>query len=506
MTDIPTSSHLTGEEAKRTARNIGALVLASLLSKGALFIWQLVLAPWLGVLDYGIYGTVGALLAIAMPAASFGMGLILIRDVASAPKKAGHYWSGMLFLQTSLAILAYIGMNLGALGYSETIRGFTAIAGLSLFIDLFGSMGYDLLLSREEMAKASVVEIGHIFLRIGLAILALALGFGLLGVYIATFLSSIVRWIVLWGLNFRAGVYPQFPLDRGTAWQLLVDSSPLAIAAVLSLAYQHADKLMTTGILGEEGTGYLTVAFVINFGVIEMLSTTVLTATYPLMSRVYQAGESTTFRMIIEKLALFMLVISLPLVLTLSIFASDITIPLFGEDFAPTAGILRILIWYTMLTMVANIFSKALLVQNRQRLTLMIRMAGLGLNILLNLILLNHWQDPRGAAVASIAAEGLILVLLIWQFQASGISWQQLLPNLARLLVLGIIVAIVMLMLQDIQFILAMVAGLALYIAGIIVGKILRPDDWDLIYRLVSAMPGGTIVQRYWRRDVSIRW
>ena len=480
-------------------------MLASLLSKGALFIWQLVLAPWLGVLDYGIYGTVGALLAIAMPAASFGMGLILIRDVASAPKQAGQYWSAMLFLQTGLAILAYIGMNLGAIGYSQTIRGFTAIAGLSLFIDLFGSMGYDLLLSREEMAKASIVEIGHIFLRIGLAILALALGFGLLGVYIATIISSIVRWIVLWGLNFRAGVTPQFPLDKRIAWQLLVDSSPLAIAAVLSLAYQHADKLMTTGILGEEGTGYLTVAFVINFGVIEMLSTTVLTATYPLMSRVYQAGESATFGMIVEKLALFMLVVSFPIALTTSIFASELTL-IFGEDFAPTAGILRILIWYTMLTMVANIFSKAMLVQNRQRLTLFIRMAGLGLNILLNLILLNQWQDPRGAAVASIAAEGLILVLLVWQFQASGISWRQLLPNLARLLILGLLVAIVMLLLQDIQFILAIVAGLALYLAGIILGNILRPDDWDLIYRLVSAMPGGTIVKRYWRRDVSLGW
>ena len=78
------------------------------------------------------------------------------------------------------------------------------------------------------------------------------------------------------GLNWQLGVRPQFPFDRNIGIPLLVNSAPLALSAFLSLAYQHADKLMTTGILGEEGTGYLTVAFVINFGVIELFSTTVL--------------------------------------------------------------------------------------------------------------------------------------------------------------------------------------------------------------------------------------
>ena len=60
----------------------------------------------------------------------------------------------------------------------------------------------------------------------------------------------------------------------------LVNSIPLALSAFLTLAYQQTDKLMTTGILGAEGTGYLTVAFVVNFGVIELFSTTVLVAAF----------------------------------------------------------------------------------------------------------------------------------------------------------------------------------------------------------------------------------
>ncbi len=500
------SSTLSGADAKRAARNVSALVIASLFSKGALFIWQLILAPWLGIFDYGIYGTVGALISVAGSISSFSMGLIVIRDVARHPEKAGKYWSAMIMMQTVLALVAYVSMNGFAVGYSDTVRAFTALAGLNLFVDLFGNMGYDLLIARESMLKTSVVEIVHIISRIGLSVLALTLGWGLLGVYLAAMVSGLGRTLVFVYLNWQMGVRPQFPFDRSIGIPLLVNSAPLALSAFLSLAYQHADKLMTTGILGEEGTGYLTVAFVINFGVIELFSTTVLVAVYPLMSRYYGDGNGAMFGNMVEKLAVYMTMISLPMALTISIFASDITTPLFGEDFAPTAGILSILIWYTMITMVGNVFSKGMLIQNRQRLLLIFRASGLVLNILLNTILLYSWRDPRGAAVASIIAEILVVALMIGTFRAVGWNWQRIAPALAKLVVITVLVGVVMVVLQGIHFIIGMGVGLAIYAGAVIFGNVLSDSDWDLVYRVVSAMPGGTLITRYWQRDVTLSW
>ena len=128
------STALSGSDAKRAARNISALMIASVISKGALYIWQLVLSTWLGPTEYGIYGTVGGMMVTAAAVASFGMGLIVIRDVARDRGKAGAYWSAMLFMQTLLALLAYIGLNAYALGDSETVRAFAALAGINLFV------------------------------------------------------------------------------------------------------------------------------------------------------------------------------------------------------------------------------------------------------------------------------------------------------------------------------------------------------------------------------------
>ncbi len=500
------ASAVSSGDARRAARNVSALMLASILSKGALYIWQIALSLLLGPSEYGIYGTVGALMATAASVASFSMGLIVIRDVARAPEKAGPYWTAMLFLQTPLALLAFLGMNGVASGYSEAVRAFTALAGLNLFIDLFGNMGYDLLLSRERMVTTSLVEIAHIFLRIGSAWLLLTLGWGLLGVYAAAIVTGALRSCLLVGLNLRAGLRPRFPLQRSLAAPLFINSAPLALSAFLTLAYQHSDKLLTTGILGERSTGFLTAAFVINFGMIELFSSTVLVAAYPLLARYYDDGRSPLFGYMVQKLALYMLLIGLPLALSVSILAERIMLPLLGAEYAPSAAILRLLIWYTAITMFGNVFSKALLIQNRQRRLLLIRAGGLALNIALTALLLLSWRDARGAVLASIFGEILVVALLLRAFHARGWQPGAIAKSARRLVLLAIPTALWMLLLREQALLLPLAGGLGIYLGGLRLGAVLGEDDWDLLYRLAAALPGGGFLMRFWQRDVDRQW
>lgn len=502
------SSNLTADDARRAARNVGALVVASILSKGLLFAWQIALGRWLGPTDYGIYNTVFAFLAVGSSVAYFGTGMIAIREVAKVPESIGKYAAGLISIQMILSVVAYGSVILaaGLGGYSEAIIQFTILAGLSLIVDSTGNIAHDLLLAQERMVTTSLTEIGHIVLRIGLALAALAAGYGIAGVYVATIASGIVRSIALWSVHWRNQLQIDWRGQREILRPLFINSAPLAAAAFLTLAYTHADKLMTTRIIGETSTGYLAPAFLINMGIIELLSTTVLVAMYPLLSRTYDDGKSETFGFIVEKLARFMLIAALPIALILSIFADDIILLLYQPEYAPTIGILRIFIWYTLLTMVGNVFSKALLVQNRQRWTLSVRVLSLALNITLNLFLLIRYRDPRGAALASVAAEALTVTLYAASFRAKGFAWHNVWPSLIRTLLVGALMATAMLMTQDWFWIVSMILGLIVYTAGILLIRVLRPDDWDLLYRLVAAMPGGHLVQHVWKRDVVLTW
>jgi O-antigen/teichoic acid export membrane protein len=491
--------------AQRVARNFSALVLASLFSKGLLFIWQIVLGNYFTPYEYGVYNTVTSLMAVSTSLVGFGMGMIVIREVARQPARLRAYWAAMLSLQTLFALAAYVAVLLTAVasGYNEQILAFAAVGGLSLLVDMVGNVAYDLLIAQERMLVTATIEVGHIVARIALAGVMLANGSGLPGIYLATIATGLLRSAALNAVYVRQGVLPHFPVPPGVSWQLLRDGAPLALSALLSLGYQHADKLMTTAIIGAQYTGFLGPAFIINYGMIELISTTVLVAVYPVLARYYLENQH-IFSDIVARLARFMLLCSLPLALVFSIFATPIVLTLYNPSYAPTASLLAILVWSTVLMMVGNVFNKALLIQNRQRVSLVIRAFALGINIALNALFLTLYRDPRGASLATVIAEATSLLLSALVFQAQGFTWRAVLPGMLRILLLGALSGAVMLAVGQLGWVLGAVSGLAVYAAGVLLGRVLAPDDWAFLYRFAGAMPGGGHLQRLWRRIAAV--
>ena len=492
------------ETARRAARNAAALAFANVVTKGALFAWQIVLARLLGAAEYGVYGTIGALLAIGAAIPEFGMGLLVLRDVARRPQDAARYLGATLTLQPLLAALGYV-VLLGAawlLGYSMELRALLALAAVSLLVDALGNMCHNQLLAQERMVIPSLIAVGHVAALLTLGGAALLLGWGLWGLYAATIAAGLGRAAVYWAALGRTGVRPTLPADRALMRALLRDGWPIALNAFLFLAYQHTDKLLTTAVLGAEGTGQLMAGFVIVFGVIELLSTTVLVAVFPMMSRMWGEGQRRLFQVLMEKLAFFNLLFSVPIAIFTSLLAVPLSALLFGAGFTKTASVLEVLIWYTVVTMVNNVFAQALLIQNRQRRLLMIRASGLALNVALLLALL-PLLDVQGAAVATLLAELMIMVTLVRSFIFPADWWARVRNHLWRLAWVALATAAAVWALRGVHPLLAATVGVPLYLVLVLSSGALAADDWDLLYRMTTAMPGGAWVRRWWRREMT---
>lgn len=483
---------LTGTEARRAARNAGAMAAARVLSSGALLIWQLVLARSLGEAEFGIYGAVNALFSIGATITSFSLSMIVIRDVARRPETAGRYLSAVLVIQTALAGLAYIGVNALATQYDLTARAFVAVAGISLLIDLFGNLAYDQLLAQERMVTTSTVEVAHIAARIGAAALLLAFGWGLTGVYIATIGIGIGRSAALWLLLRRTGVIPAWRVDWALARPMLINAAPITLAAFVGITYTQIDRALSAAVLTNADTGHLNAAYVIIVGVVEVLNTTILVASYPMMSR---AWGSDLFRFMVEKLAYFTLLIGVGVGLVFTLFADDLIVPLFGVNYTETAAILRVYIWYAALTMVFNVFAQGLMVENRQRRLSAIHIAGLAVKLILSYALIRAF-GVIGVVAASVSVEGLKLIAAAL---SSTLAWRQLIPRLLRLVGIAAVSAAVMWGLGRVHPVIGM-AGAAVYAGGALL--LLQRDEWDLLYRLVAAAPGGSWITRAWRREI----
>jgi O-antigen/teichoic acid export membrane protein len=162
---------------------------------------------------------------------------------------------------------------------------------------------------------------------------------------------------------------------------------------------------------------------------------------------------------------------------------------------------MRILIWYTVVNMIAAVFAQGLIIQHRQRRLLTIRTGGLLVNIVLNLILLPR-MGVNGSATANLIAESGVLLLMLRSFDLPAEWWQRGISHLWRLALAGVGLAVMLLLMSGIHPLLAAIIGAPVYLGLILVSGAIAKDDWDLIYRMSIAMPGGTVIGRYWKREL----
>lgn len=483
----------------RVARNAAAIGIATLVARGFQFGWAVLLATLIGAEQYGIWGTIGAILATAAAVPEFGMGLIVLRDVARQPSEASRYLTATLAVQPLLALgthAALILLSL-ALPYDTTFRLLLALAALSLTVDVFGNIGYNQLLAAERMTITSAVLIVHISLQIGFAFVALRSGSGLVGVYLATIGASALRAIMHSIALRRLGIAPRLPVDRALVRRLFGEGWSIALSSFLAYAYQHADKVLVFTFLGERAAGYLTAAFIIVSGVIELFSVTIFTALFPLMSRMAKESPAAMQRAV-DQFAFLSLVISLPIAIGIAALSRSIA-TLFFPSFGGTASALEFLIWHTVLAMVGNAYAQMLLVEGRQRLLLTVRALGLAVNLAANLLLLPT-LNVIGAGVATFLAHAAMLTLFMRARAMTSAELRVLLSKTARVLLAGVLMSIVAFALRDSQPYLAAILSASLYITALIALRALKTDDWTLIRQVLSALPFfGRYLARLWR-------
>ncbi|MEL6308293.1 MAG: hypothetical protein AAFQ52_09130, partial [Chloroflexota bacterium] len=86
-------------------------------------------------------------------------------------------------------------------------------------------------------------------------------------------------------------------------------------------------------------------------------------------------------------------------------------------------------------------------------------------------------------------------------FSNSGFAWTSIFMSSRRLLILATATTAIMLLAGEIFWILGLLVGSALYLAGVLTMGILSGDDWDMLYRLTSSLPGGAFIRRYWQHE-----
>lgn len=464
---------------KSIAKNLSILSFAHILNKILSFFFIVYVARILGPKNFGIFAFASAFTAIFSIISNFGMDTIIKRDVSANRSKAQRYFSNYLSMKLLLSFLSlFILINIASIINYESLKFWIIIImGLLIIPNSFDNTLVGLFQAHEEMKYQALSLICENILKILIGIVLLYLGYGLLGLIIAIAIGVLFRFFI--DLNFVLKRYVQIKLqiDR-TFWKYIFRQSiPLVIASAFTLIYVRIDVVMLSFFKGDEIVGYYSLAYRLLEPFL-IIPTIVLTASFPVLSRLYVSSKI-SFEKLTHKLLDFLLLLSIPIATIITIFAKEIMLLLYGEAFINSAIALQILIWSIVLIFSSQVFVNRIIVIKKQKLIALMSGISVLINIGFNLILIPKYSYI-GASIATLITE-LFVFLFLFYFTIKYMHKVTLINNLPKLALSGVIYALLLYYFRGYNWLIVIPFGMLTYLVSLILVKFFTKEDLLMI-------------------------
>jgi O-antigen/teichoic acid export membrane protein len=366
----------------------------------------------LGIVDFGRYITVAAVVGLVAGVSEGGLNAMALREYArndgEARRAVMRDMLGMRLVLTTVAAVGAVVFSTIA-GYdSEMVLGTVGAAVALLFltsqdflaVGLQGELRFGLVTAAELVRQVTLTAL----------IVALVLGgAGLVPLLWAPLPAGIV------GVAFAAMlVRHRMPLRPTFDWQrwrpLLIDTLPYAVAVAIGIAYFRAAILVSSLVASPEQVGY----FATSFRIVEMLlgvPVLLIGAAYPILARA-SVGDSSRHTSALRRILELAFLAGAFLALLTALAAPFAVRLLAGAEFGPSVPVLRIQALALAANFVAVAASYGLLSAGRNRSILAANACALTSTVVLNLVLASQF-GAKGAAIATAAAEWLLAAALV---------------------------------------------------------------------------------------------
>lgn len=399
-----------GSLSRNVAQNTVVRLLSFGVGKLLLLAVTVYLARALGTEGFGQFAFVLAYLAFFWTLAEPGVAPILLQRIqAASPDDLPRVVGRALVLKAALAVFAVL-LSWGAMfivGVPPGLRLAAVVASLGILSsvsEVFATV-FQARFVQKYNALAEVVEQSAFA---ALAVLLLAGGFGLYGVFVAVVGGQWTR-LALIVLFSRRFVVPRLEVDLSDARDVMVRALPVFAMAVCTTVLAALDLLLLHRFVGSESVGHYSAAkrLVAPWG---LLAGTYVAALYPLLHQLYHDRALEPFAQAYALSCKYLLAFTVPLATAVTLLAPQIISLLYGAEYAPAAAALAILIWTQVFLGAKMVNDYVFIAMGRQWLALALLVAVAVANALLNLALIPT-HGHVGAAVAAVASFALYFVL-----------------------------------------------------------------------------------------------
>lgn len=383
-----------------------------------------VVARLLEPADYGVMAVAGVFILILTMIGEMGLAQGLVQKSATSVEEE----DGVLYLSLGLALVFYALLYLAAPAIArfyeiEELQPVLRVAGLSLIVSSLKAVPAALTMRSLDFRYRALVELAATLASTG-TVLTMAL-------------SGMGVWSLVWGSLALHGVttagylrrFPRFPrpsLRFAPLAGIVGYGMHIMGANMASVISTRADVFIIGKFLGEQLTGFYSLAFQLATIPLDKIGTVFNHVAFPSLARA--KDDDAQCRAMFLEFHRYLLLIAYPLLLGIALVADDLVLLLLTEKWLPIVPVLQVICVVNALRVSGMLVTP--LLNSRGKANLSLRYSLIGMILLPCAFLLGVQFGLIGVAWSWIFAYPLLYALLVHYLRADlGVGIGQLLAS-----------------------------------------------------------------------------
>lgn len=385
---------------------IGCKIVQSLIN----LVIGIITARYLGPSNYGIISYVASVVAFALPIMQLGLRQTLVKEFVHSPDQEGRILGTALVINVISSFFCVIGsvsfVALVNAGERETIL-VCALYSLSLIFQATEMTQY--WFQAKLLSKyPSIASLGAYIVVALYKVYLLVTGKSVVWFALSNVLDYFLISIILMVIYQKIGKQ-RLSVDWRLGREMLSRSKYYILPSLMVMIFQHTDRIMIKLMMGETETGFYSAALTC-VGVSGFVFSAVIDSARPVILELKKTKPELYEKRMIQLYSVITC-ISLAQSLAMTVLSKPIIHVLYGDQYAPAAGILCVAVWYITFSEYGSVRNIWILAEGEQKYLLWINASGALANVALNLIMIPIWGGI-GAAIASLITQFFTNVII----------------------------------------------------------------------------------------------
>ena len=459
-------------------RNIFSLLVSRVLSAVILFLVYTRLIQYLGPEAAGQYGLLAAFLTVFSFFVDLGMQQLVIKKVSENRTEAGKYLANYFGIQFILGFAFMLLMDAIVLfgNYPPLVKHALYITATGLLLSSLTMPFMAIINAFQRLSIIARVNFINAMINAGMMIAAILMRRNIFFLAFIPAMVSIFDIIVYSYIVHKKFTSFKFSFDRIFLKQLLIWNTPFMLLTIFSI-YNRIDTLILPHLRGYIENGYYTAVYKF-WDTLAFVPAVMAASLYPYFAEKVPTGDLAEVKKVLITYTRYMVALAVPITIGAYLLALRLTVSFFGQDFAPAAPALWLLVAAVSL-LIVYVPVNALIISQRTKFAAMITGVNLAFNIGLNLLLIPKFGFVV-AAVITLFSELIQLIGYTFVVQTQIVSFPYF-KNFIKPVIAGLVMGVIIYLLRAQNLWLLIALGAVVYLASLAALRFFQKEDQELL-------------------------